>query len=338
MPDVHLARGVCVGTAFATTRLAYPEAVGGDIGCGMATVALCAGAGDLADGDALAKLHAKVGEYVPVIRHPSGPGRRSAPDMKEADLSDPALAKLAAREGLSQFGTLGRGNHFLEFQADADGGLWIMVHSGSRAVGQAILAHHLARSTARSAGLAALDTDTEFGQAYMNDLAWARAWARRSRRAMLEAAARAARDVLGARAEDAILDCDHNHARFEEHFGQRVLVHRKGVVPASEGEAGLLPGSMAAPSFHVVGRGEPESLRSSAHGAGRALSRSEARRTISRTALAKQLRGVWVDQASLGRLTDEAPGAYKNIREVLRAQRALVKVTREVRPLLTYKG
>src|SRR5690606_4421656 len=174
----------------------------------------------------------------------------------------------------------------------------------------------------------------------MNDLAWARAWARRSRAAMLKAAARAAADALGARAPETgpILDCDHNHARFEEHFGRRLLVHRKGVMPAAGGEAGLLPGSMAAPSFHVVGRGEPESLRSSAHGAGRALSRSEARRTITRQALAKQLRGVWVDPSSLGRLADEAPGAYKDIRAVLRSQRDLVRVTRELRPLLTYKG
>src|SRR5690606_24462233 len=143
MPDVHLARGVCVGTAFATSRLVYPEAVGGDIGCGMATLALRTEAGALESRDVLARLHAKVAEYVPVIRHPAGQGRRSAPDMKEADLSDPSLAKVAARDGLSQFGTLGRGNHFLEFQADDEGGLWIMVHSGSRAVGQAILAHHL---------------------------------------------------------------------------------------------------------------------------------------------------------------------------------------------------
>jgi tRNA-splicing ligase RtcB (3'-phosphate/5'-hydroxy nucleic acid ligase) len=225
MPDVHLARGVCVGTAFATTRLVYPEAVGGDIGCGMATLALRADAADLATRDTLARLHSALGEHIPVIRHPSGRGRASAPDLRESGLSDPALAKVAARDGLVQFATLGRGNHFLEFQADDEGGLWIMVHSGSRAVGQAILTHHLQRAGARSAGLASLDTDTDAGQAYMNDLAWARAWARRNRAAMLHAAARAAAEALGARALETgdILDCDHNHARFEEHFGQRVL-------------------------------------------------------------------------------------------------------------------
>jgi tRNA-splicing ligase RtcB (3'-phosphate/5'-hydroxy nucleic acid ligase) len=338
MPDVHLAKDVCVGTVVATRRLLYPGAVGGDIGCGMLALPLDATADALTPANAARVLLALRGAVPPMRRH----RRRTVAypdDLAGIGLSHPALAAVSRDEGVLQLGTLGGGNHFVELQADEEHRLWLMVHSGSRAMGQAIRAHHCAHACVTATKLLTLDADTEHGRAYLNDVHWARRYADANRRAMADAVVDVLREVLDLRpATHDPVTCDHNHVAMESHDDEPLLVHRKGAMPADEGVAGLLPGSMGTTSYHVEGRGHPLALRSSAHGAGRSHSRERARRRITGRALLQQMQGVFFDFRQTAQLREEAPAAYKDIKAVLRAQHELVKVTRTLRPLLVYKA
>ncbi len=362
MPDVHLAREVCVGTVVATRRLLYPAAVGGDIGCGMAAIAF--------DGDPTAlsreperarRILESLQRRVPILRH----GRVDhAPPMPEtlagerARLSAPSLESHRRRTAKIQLGTLGRGNHFLELQYETLGRrapphLWLMLHSGSRAIGREIRAHHERLATPLYAGLRGLDADSPAGRAYLHDMSWALRYAAANRGAMLQRAVEIVAEQLGlSAARSTRVDCHHNFVRREaitsraptrergEPVTELLWVHRKGAISAARGEPGLIPGSMGTPSYHVEGRGCGEALCSSAHGAGRRLARGAARREISTRRLRAQLRDARVhwDEALAGKLRAEAPGAYKDIHAVMRAQRPLTRVTRELRPVLSYKG
>jgi tRNA-splicing ligase RtcB len=261
------------------------------------------------------------------------------PDVLDGRLSDDRLEKLRRREGALEFATLGSGNHFLELQADEEGRLWLMVHSGSRALGPAIRDHHLARAEANGDGLRAVDAESDAGAAYLGDAAWARRFAAASRRAIAREAGAVLESVLGAALlwESAIAT-DHNHVAREEVGGEALWIHRKGAMPAHRGEPGVLPGSMGTRSFHVEGRGCAAALCSSAHGAGRLLSRGAARGQLTVRELGRQMEGIWFDHRLAAVLLDEAPSAYKDIRAVLRGQKDLVKVTRTLRPMLAYKG
>lgn len=340
MPDVHLANDVCVGTAIATTRLIYPAAVGGDIGCGMSALALGVSADTLDDEHVAARVLHGLGRAVPSNRHPPA----SAPDQLPNDLdaqrlSESSLAKLAGRDGRVQLGTLGRGNHFVELQSDDENQLWLMLHSGSRAMGQAISALHRGRAATSESGLQYLDAETPEGRAYLADVAWGIDYARANRRAMAEAIVDRLADPLGIEPDwSSWIDCHHDHVQREKHDGREFWVHRKGALPADDGQPGVIPGSMGTCSFHVVGRGHAASLRSASHGAGRVLHRSEARRRIGARRLEREMQGIWFDHRLRHRLRDEAPSAYKDVREVLRAQRDLVRIVRELRPRLVYKG
>lgn len=339
MPDVHLAGDVCIGSVIATTRLIYPAAVGGDIGCGIAAAAFDVPADAPLSERRGIKLLERLREIIPPIRRARGAQQTMPSALCSAPLSDERLESIRRRDGLVQFGTLGRGNHFLELQADDEGRLWIMVHSGSRAMGQAIRDFHDERADGASRGMAFVEGDGSRGRAYRSDADWARAYARANRRAMIESAAAVVLQLLGgAIDETTYFDCDHNHLRRETHEGRLVWVHRKGANSAAEGERGMIPGSMATESFHVEGRGCLDSLCSSSHGAGRQLSREEARRKISDSELQKQLSGTVFDQTNAANLREEAPSAYKDVREVLRAQKQLVKQVRRLRPILSYKG
>jgi tRNA-splicing ligase RtcB len=339
MPDVHLAEDVCVGTVVATRDVLIPAAVGGDIGCGMAAIAFDAGADLLADERRAALLFSRLYGAIPAIRHRIGSGPSLPARLEEMPLSDPSLERLKHREGVSEFATLGRGNHFVELQADAEGRLWLMLHSGSRAMGQAIRDHHLRSASEHVGDLPGLVAGTPAGQAYLEDVAWAIAYADASRRAMLERICELLRDEFQAVADDSTYTpCEHNHVRPEEHGGRQLWVHRKGAISATPGEPGIIPGSMGSESYHVVGRGLAAALRSSSHGAGRRMSRSEASRAISVKQLQRELRGVWYDHRLSARLRDEAPSAYKDVTQVMRAQRELTSIVRRLRPVLSYKG
>jgi tRNA-splicing ligase RtcB len=337
LPDVHAATDICVGCAVATRSLIYPAAVGGDIGCGLATIALDASAADLLtdEGRAMALLGA-LRQAVPSNRHAQP--RPLPPELADADFADPRLGRVR-RDAAVQLGTLGRGNHFLEFQADGDGRLWAMVHSGSRAVGPAVRDLYLAHSESGACGLAALDAGAPVSRGYLADAAWARRYAAANRQAMLDATVAVMQRLFRVSAAPATqIECDHNHVQSEQHGGETLWVHRKGAAPAGSGQLGLIPGSMATRSFHVEGRGNVESLCSSSHGAGRALSRDEARRRIGARDVRRQLQGVWFDPALADALRDEAPSAYKDVGRVMRAQRELVRIVRTLRPVLCYKA
>jgi tRNA-splicing ligase RtcB len=337
MPDVHLAREVCVGAVVATRRLIYPAAVGGDIGCGMAAIAFDADAALVDNERAAASVLSGLYELVPANKHRRP--RDFPPSLHEKSLSDARLARIAARDGRVQLGTLGRGNHFLELQADHDGRLWAMVHSGSRAVGQAIAEWHARSGQGVGSALKWLDADGPTGQAYLSDATWARSYAAENRLAMLHALDGLLRSLFAVNADwKTLIHADHNHVQREWHGNDEYWVHRKGAQSAAADEPGVVPGSMGAPSFHTAGRGCAESLRSCSHGAGRRLSRGEARQSISGAEFQRQVGWLWYDHRRAFALRDEAPGAYKDIREVMRAQRDLAKIVCELRPVLGYKG
>lgn len=339
MPDVHLAGDVCIGSVVATMRLIYPAAVGGDIGCGIAAAAFDLPADGLRDASRANALFDQLRQLVPPIRRSRNVLQQMSSELRNAPLSDKRLESIRRRDGIVQFGTLGRGNHFLEFQADDEGRLWLMVHSGSRAMGQAIRDFHVERAAGVSRGMKFVECDSPQGAAYLSDADWARRYARGNRRAMVELAGSAIRQLFNASLDGAsYFDCDHNHVQWETHGGQSIWVHRKGANSAAAGEPGIIPGSMGTESFHVEGRGSPDSLCSSSHGAGRAMSRDEARRRISESELRSQLGDTFFVDADISHLREEAPSAYKDIREVLRAQKDLVKRVRRLRPVLSYKG
>lgn len=339
MPDVHLSAEVCTGVALATSRSIYPQAVGGDIGCGMLAAGLDLDASTFRDASVAAKVLADLAVAVPSRRR----NRRSAisppPCHASESLSHPALERIRSSDAALEFATLGSGNHFVEIQADEEDRIWLMIHSGSRALGQAIRDHHLPRGEPVEGRLRVLDASSAEGREYLHDAAFACQWAAASRRAMAEEVGRVLAARLGARLLwETAISANHNHVSPERFGGAEFWVHRKGVMRARSGEAGVLPGSMGTVSFHVEGRGLDAALCSSAHGAGRALSRSAARAKISERDFRRQMQGVWFDSRMADQLRDEAPAAYKDVRAVLRAQREMVKVVRTLRPILTYKG
>jgi len=339
MPDVHLAADVCIGVVVATSHLLYPQAVGGDIGCGVLAVALDADAASLADAKIAGRVLAELGQGVPARRRNRRALIHQPDDLANAALSDPGLDLMRRKEGALEFATLGSGNHFLEIQADEEKQLWLMVHSGSRALGPAIRDHHLARAQPVDHGLRALDADSNAGSAYLQDASYARRFADASRRVIAEEAGRVLFRIIGAEiCWDTVISTDHNHVSLERLGGRDFWVHRKGAMPAQLGESGVVPGSMGSVSFHVEGRGHEPAFCSSAHGAGRALSRTEARGQITERALQQEMKGIWYDVRLAEKLREEAPSAYKEVRAVLRAQKDMVKITRTLRPVLNYKG
>ncbi len=342
MPDVHPSAAgsgtFCNGIAIATSHLLYPGAVGGDIGCGYAAVQLTIPTANI-DPSTAVRLLELWRTTCPWNRH-RAPARLEQIDetLDAGHLSEASLRSMATRDGAVQLGTLGRGNHFLELQIDDEDRLWLMVHSGSRAIGPAIRDFHLSR--ADSGPFLSLDANTSLGQAFLRDHEWARRYALNNRRRLLENASQAASDILGtAPLWDTCFDRDHNHVEREAGpNNQAWYIHRKGAAPAHVGERGMIPGSAATYTCHTEGLGNPQSLFSSSHGAGRQLSRSESRRRISSHELRRQLQGVWFDARQAASLRDEAPAAYKDLRKVMAAQKDLIRTTRRLHTLITYKG
>jgi len=339
MPDVHLATDVCIGMVIATQSIVYPAAIGGDIGCGILAIEFDAAGDRFAGQREASELLAGLYRAVPRNRHPVASAPVQLPvELMEWQLSDPRLEKMKLRDARVQLGTLGRGNHFLELQTNESGKLCLMIHSGSRSMGQSITAHHLG-SAGTTGQWTGLDSTQAEGERYINDLSWARKYAEHNRLAMLNATLRMLNERWGIDADfESLIHTDHNHVQRETHFGHSWWVHRKGAQRLAEGELGLVPGSMATSSFVVAGRGCQDSLYSCAHGAGRKLSRTEARRKVSTKRLVSQMRHVWFDHRKSGLLRDEAPEAYKDVREVMRSQKELVRIVSERKPILSFKG
>ncbi len=354
MPDVHFGIGATVGSVIPTVGAIVPAAVGVDIGCGMVAQRTSLDASGLPD--SLKDLRREIEQAVPL-----GGGKGSLGAWREAPkrvgrawrgLSDAYARivdrhdKVAHRRPVEQLGTLGSGNHFIEVCLDEEDRVWVMLHSGSRGAGNRIGTHfiHLARREMErhqvrlpDRNLAYLREGSELFDDYVAAVGWAQDYARANRDLMLAAVLDALRAHLPPfRLEAAAIDCHHNYVAREHHFGRDVLLTRKGAVRAGEGDLGIIPGSMGARSFIVRGKGNPQSFHSCSHGAGRVMSRTEARRRVSLDEHRRATRDVECrkDRAVL----DETPSAYKPIDRVMEAQRDLVDVVHELRQVVCVKG
>jgi tRNA-splicing ligase RtcB (3'-phosphate/5'-hydroxy nucleic acid ligase) len=349
MPDAHWGMGCTIGSVIPTRDAIIPSAVGVDIGCGVIATETDLGAADLPD--TLEPLLAAFQQAIP-----AGLGYWHADD-------DPAWQAFAAEHGVPervqtdrtlrtraarQFGTLGSGNHFLELCADERGQVWLMLHSGSRGPGNRLALHHIAAAkdglrrsgeTLPDPDLAYLVQGTAEFAAYIADLEWAQAYAFGSRQRMMTVALAALRDCAGRPvAEVRTINNHHNYARRETHGGRDLWITRKGAISARAGELGVVPGSMGTGSYVVRGLGNPESYCSAAHGAGRAMSRGQARRRFTRDDIEAAMAGrTWLlrDAAAL---IDEIPGAYKDLDIVMADQTDLVEVVHRLDTLVNYKG
>jgi tRNA-splicing ligase RtcB len=336
MADAHVAEGVAVGTVFATETFVVPKALGGDLGCGMSAVCLDASVDDV-DRKMLERLVADLGRAIPAG---DATHRGRGVDVPEALLSEPLSTHALehTRDALARrhLGTLGGGNHFLEIERDADGALWLLVHSGSRGLGAAIAGHH----TRTGDPLHALDTREEEGAAYLRDLGWALAFARANRQALAVKALEVIANALGreVRGGEDVVDIHHNFVARERWFGRDLLVHRKGAVAVPSGTQALIPGSMGTASYIVHGLGNEAAFGSCSHGAGRVMSRKEARANIKPHALARAMRRVAYPEALAKSLVEEAPDAYRDIGEVLDDQEDLVRRVRRLEPIAVLKG
>lgn len=362
MPDVHYGIGATVGSVIATKGAVIPAAVGVDLGCGMTAVRTNLSANDLPDD--LGPLRSEIESRIPHGRtNNGGPGDRGAwGDLPQAvlDANDPLqnrLADIVAKHPSivrhpgtvsAHLGTLGTGNHFVEVCLDEEQRVWIMLHSGSRGIGNRIGSYFIEKAKAQAAeffyeqflpdkDLAYLVDGTPIFKDYVEAVLWAQDYASTNRSLIMDAAL-AAVATIGRPIEtsDDVVSCHHNYLARERHFGSDVIVTRKGAVRAREGDRGIIPGSMGAKSFIVVGKGNRDSFTSCSHGAGRRLGRNEAKRQITMADFERQIEGVECrhDQDVI----DEAPAAYKSIDDVMAAQRDLVDVQYTLKQVLCVKG
>jgi tRNA-splicing ligase RtcB (3'-phosphate/5'-hydroxy nucleic acid ligase) len=349
MPDCHQGFGVTIGCVFPTVDSVVPNAVGVDIGCGMCAV----DTGVPLDPGAMDRSFWRswMGDVQRDV--PTGFGMHKAPQplgALERTLRAEPLQHLLRDRAAYQIGTLGGGNHFLEAQVDENGRIWLMVHSGSRHTGLRIadFYHRLAVGSSERRGLktrpdlATLSLEEQDGQDYLIDMEWATDFALENRlrmiNRMVEAFTRRV-DGLGlsvATDRLQITNIHHNFAQIEEHQGRSLVVHRKGATSAVEGQLGIIPGSMGAPSYIVRGKGNPLSFNSCSHGAGRLMSRKAARKLVTESTFQSALEGTY-SKPSMG-YADEAPQAYKDIRAVIERQQDLVEIAHTLRPIITIKG
>jgi tRNA-splicing ligase RtcB len=353
MPDVHLGKGATVGSVIPTRGAIIPAAVGVDIGCGMCAVRTSLGAGQLPD--SLRPLRNQIERDVPVgfDMHSNRRVRSQAasavePGLKEILERHPGITGKAGRGDAwaRQIGTLGGGNHFIEVCLDEDDRVWVMLHSGSRGIGNRIGRYFIgkareaiARADIRLADrdLAYLSEGTGLFDDYWYALDWAQQYAARNRQEMLDIVLAAlARHLPPFDIDSAAINCHHNYTARESHDGTEVYVTRKGAIRAGAGELGIIPGSMGARSYIVRGRGNRKSFSSCAHGAGRRMSRGAARKRFSPADLASQTEGVEC-RKDRG-VVDEIPGAYKDIEQVMDNQSDLVETLHTLKQVLCVKG
>jgi tRNA-splicing ligase RtcB len=361
MPDVHYGIGATVGSVIPTKGAIIPAAVGVDIGCGMMAARTTLRATDLPDN--LKKIRTAIEKAVPHGRTNAGKsGDRGAwhrlPDAVQDtwahELSagyQAILAKhpgAAASNNANHLGTLGTGNHFIEVCLDEADTVWFMLHSGSRGVGNRIGSYfiELARNDMRrlqknlpDVDLAYFNEGTKYFDDYVEAVGWAQDYARRNRRIMMDnvvAAVRNSGESPPFQSEVEAINCHHNYVVKEHHYGSDVYVTRKGAVRAGRGELGIIPGSMGARSYIVRGLGNPESFESCSHGAGRAMSRGEARRRFTVEDHVRMTQGIECRKDA--DVIDETPAAYKPIDAVMEAQKDLVEIVHELRQVIVVKG
>lgn len=357
MPDVHFGIGATVGSVIPTIKAIIPAAVGVDIGCGMMACKTTLTAEDLPDN--LGPLRAAIERAVP---HGRAPGNRDPgawqkvpgsvdtawaqlePEFTELCRDYPKIAKTNNRNHL---GTLGTGNHFIEVCLDEQGAVWFMLHSGSRGVGNFIgtMFIELAKQDAMRNNANLPDRDLAYfeeGSRYFGDyvrgVGWAQKFAAINREVMMRRVIEAAKTVIRKNFQSHIeaVNCHHNYVQREHHFGEEIFVTRKGAVSAKAGQLGIIPGSMGARSYIVRGKGNPESFESCSHGAGRVMSRGEAKRRFTLADHRTATEGVECRKDK--DVIDETPAAYKDIDAVMEAQRDLVDVVHTLKQVVCVKG
>ena len=348
MPDVHLGKGATVGSVVAMRGAVAPAAVGVDIGCGMAAVKTSLTAEDLPDD--LRKLRLSIEDAIPVGRmsHESPAWRRAPQALRNAGqaLLDRYATTDAPVKGTTvscQLGTLGGGNHFIEICLDTEGAVWMMLHSGSRNVGKVLAEHHIEIARRLKHNEALVDRDlavflagTTAFDAYRRDLFWAQEYARFNREMMLHLLSEVMRSFWPEITFADPISCHHNYVAEEVHFGDELLVTRKGAIRAGRGDMGIIPGSMGTKSYIVRGLGNPHSFESASHGAGRRMSRGEARKRFTVRDLKDQTAGVECRKDP--GVIDETPKAYKNIDSVMKQQQDLVEIVAELKQIVCVKG
>jgi len=351
MPDVHVGIGATVGSVVPTVGAIVPACVGVDLGCGMVAQRLSLRASDLPDN--LRSIRSAIERAIPVgfADHARVPASVETTWESLNPGLDAILAKypkIDNRKAMKQLGTLGSGNHLWELEIDTEGYVWIMLHSGSRGIGNRIGSFFIskAKEEMQKAGiglsdknLAYLTESTESFEDYVEAVEWAQDYARINREVMLARSLDTLRkmDTLPPfTLEGKAVQCHHNYISREHHFGRDVYVTRKGAVSAREGELGIIPGSMGARSFIVRGKGNADSFHSCSHGAGRRMSRKEATQRITLADLKRQTEGVECRKDK--DVIDETPAAYKDIDAVMEAQRDLVDVVHTLKQVVCVKG
>lgn len=354
MPDVHLGHGATVGSVIATKGAICPAAVGVDIGCGMMAIKTDLDAKVVQDN--IVKIRHSIERSVPVGHEGNKKIVTSVANWKGWETYNNLHAaqkhfksKELFKRAQEQLGTLGGGNHFIEVCLDTDNNVWVMLHSGSRNIGKSLAEMHIygAKEEMKKMFISLPDPDlayyvektTQYDE-YMSDLMWAQEYARENREEMMR---RIMKDISYAiHNEDGKIkklmevNCHHNYVSKENHYGENVLVTRKGAVRARTGDLGIIPGSMGAKSYIVKGLGNPESFDSCSHGAGRRMSRSEAKRRFTVADLEAQTAGIECRKDD--GVVDEIPAAYKDIDEVMDNQKDLVEIVAQLRQIMCIKG
>ncbi len=351
MADVHLGIGATVGSVVATKGAVCPAAVGVDIGCGMMARKTSIPA-DRLDAEALKKLRHSIEREIPVGFQQKREPFEEALAWAKGKGKPHAASDSLMDKAVHQLGTLGGGNHFIEVCVDRDGGsLWLLLHSGSRNIGKTVAEIHIGRAKGvlREAidrlpdrNLAYFLEGTPEFRKYREDVHWCQDYAFANREIMMARLLRQVAYALGFEGDISKLgltmsvNCHHNYVADEVHFGEKVLVTRKGAIRAGQGELGIIPGSMGTGSYIVRGLGNEESFESAPHGAGRKMSRGEAKRRFSTRDLEAQTSGVECRKDA--GVLDEIPGAYKPIGEVIEKSRDLVEVVAGLKQIICVKG
>ena len=346
MPDWHPGKDAVVGCVVPSREVLLPSVIGGDIGCGVAAVRLPLCEADLTD--SWEPIGRRLREVIPVgsAYNSVVTDRVRTHPLWEKELRAP-VSNRTLRKLVRQFGSLGGGNHFLEVQKDHEERLWVMLHSGSRYLGVQVRDWYVERGVDQPgidkrlyARIPHLPADSPLAADYLADMRLVVEFARESRREMMLRTLEVIQeqspqlDAVGVMRE--MIDISHNYVAREEHFGEALFVHRKGAIHVGKGQKGSVPGSMGTESFVIEGRGNEHAFYSCAHGGGRAMSRGEAMRKVSRKDYEQSLQGVVCAHSDL--LLDEAPEAYKDIRVVMRGQADLVKTLYVLAPVLSVKG
>jgi tRNA-splicing ligase RtcB (3'-phosphate/5'-hydroxy nucleic acid ligase) len=356
MPDAHLGKGATVGSVLPTRGAIIPAAVGVDIGCGMIAVRTPWSVDEVRSRGSLAPLRGDIERAVPLSagkynRRLTDSAKRRVAELeaKADELGEKVLRSVTATapNWALQLGSLGSGNHFIEVTADEQNRVWLFLHSGSRGVGNKIAQKHIAIAQQRARDedlelpdrdLAWLDEGTPEFDRYIAELRWAQHFALLNREEMMDrvAGCLAAHMRADETPELERINAHHNFTQRERHFGVDLWVSRKGAIQAKKGQAGLIPGSMGTASYVVSGLGNPESLESSPHGAGRVFSRTKARKTFTRAQLEESMKGIeWRHSDAF---LDEIPAAYKDVDVVMADAADLVEVRHTLRQLVNVKG